>query len=209
MTAPAGYGKSTLLAQWAASEDRGVGWVSLDRFDDDPAALLSLVATAYAQVSGQGDLVDDVQGLGAVALSRAAPLLAAALRTSPIPFVLMLDDSHELRSPGCLDVLGVLISGLPQGSQLVLASRQEQPHLSRLRATGDVIEFVAADLALDAAGAAQVFAATRVNITHPRYGCRGRRPDRRMAGRGLPRSQDRQRQRRQCPDDHRRRPLRG
>jgi LuxR family transcriptional regulator, maltose regulon positive regulatory protein len=39
VSAPAGYGKSTLLAQWARAEDRRVAWVSLDRFDDDPAAL--------------------------------------------------------------------------------------------------------------------------------------------------------------------------
>ncbi len=40
VTAPAGYGKSTLLAQWAEVEDRRVGWVSLDRLDGDPSALL-------------------------------------------------------------------------------------------------------------------------------------------------------------------------
>ena len=52
VTAPAGYGKSTLLAQWAEAEDRPVGWVSLDRFDDDPAALLSVLAAAYGRISG-------------------------------------------------------------------------------------------------------------------------------------------------------------
>ena len=51
VTAPAGYGKSTLLAQWALAEDRRVAWVSLDRLDDDPAALLTLLASAYARVS--------------------------------------------------------------------------------------------------------------------------------------------------------------
>jgi LuxR family transcriptional regulator, maltose regulon positive regulatory protein len=50
VTAPAGYGKSTLLAEWALAEDRRVAWVSLDRFDDDPAVLVSLLASAYARV---------------------------------------------------------------------------------------------------------------------------------------------------------------
>ena len=54
VTAPAGYGKSTLLAQWAGCEDRRVAWVSLDRFDDDPAALLALLATAYARILRDG-----------------------------------------------------------------------------------------------------------------------------------------------------------
>ncbi len=63
VTAPAGYGKSTLLAQWATAEDRRVAWVSLDRFDDDPAVLLTLLASAYARVSpGSTDLVADMGG---------------------------------------------------------------------------------------------------------------------------------------------------
>ena len=78
VTAPAGYGKSTLLAQWAATEDRRVGWVSLDRLDDDPSALLVLLASAYARISGQTDLIADVGGLGVSTLGRAAPRLASA-----------------------------------------------------------------------------------------------------------------------------------
>ena len=116
LSAPAGYGKSTLLAQWARAEDRRVAWVSLDRFDDDPAALLALLASAYARVSpGNADLVADMGGLGVSMLGRAAPRLASALRTSPAPFVFMLDDLHELRPPACHDVLSVVISGIPPG----------------------------------------------------------------------------------------------
>jgi LuxR family maltose regulon positive regulatory protein len=165
VTAPAGYGKSTLLAQWAEAEDRRVGWVSLNRFDDDPAALLSVLAAAYGRISGHTDLVADVRGVGVSTLGRAAPRLAAAFGASPVPFVLMLDDLHELRSPACHDVLSVLISGIPPGSQLVAASRSEQPHLPRLRASGDALEFVAHDLALDAAGARQIFAEAHVELT--------------------------------------------
>ena len=166
LTAPAGYGKSTLLAQWAFAEDRPVAWVSLDRLDDDPAALLTLLASAYAGVSpGNSDLIADMSGLGVSVLGRAAPRLASALRTSAVPFVLMLDDLHELQSPACHDVLSVLISGVPGGSQLVAASRSEQPHLPRLRASGDALEYLASDLALDAAGAEHIFAHARVSLT--------------------------------------------
>ena len=165
VTAPAGYGKSTMLAEWAATEDRRVGWVSLDRFDDDPSALLALLASAYAEISGHSGLVGEVDGLGLSALGRAAPRVASAFRSSPFPFVLILDDLHELRSPGCHDVLSVVISGLPAGSQLVAASRSEQPHLPRLRMSGDAFELVAGDLALDAAGAEQIFAHAHVDIS--------------------------------------------
>jgi LuxR family transcriptional regulator, maltose regulon positive regulatory protein len=165
VTAPAGYGKSTLLAQWARTEDRLVAWVSLDRFDDDPAALLSVLATAYAQISGNIDLTADVRSVGVSALGRAAPRLASALRSSPVSFVLMLDDLHELQSPACHDVLSVVISGIPRGSQLVAASRSEQPHLPRLRASGDAVELTASDLVLDPAGAGHIFAQAQVRLT--------------------------------------------
>ena len=166
VSAPAGYGKTTLLAEWARGEDRPVGWVSLDRFDDDPRLLLTLLASAYARVSpSQAGVVADVGGLGVSMLGRAAPRLAAAFSASPNPFVLMLDDLHELRSPDCHDVLSVAISGIPRGSQLVAASRSEQPHLPRLRVTGEALELLAGDLALDAAGATHIFSHAQVQLS--------------------------------------------
>ncbi|MFC5266073.1 LuxR C-terminal-related transcriptional regulator [Kribbella qitaiheensis] len=166
VTAPAGYGKTTLLAQWALVEDRRVGWVSLDRYDDDPAVLLTLLASAYARVSqDNAGLAADMGGLCVDVLGRAAPRLASAFRSSPEPFVLMVDDLHELHASACHDALGVAISGIPEGSQLVAASRFEQPHLPRLRASGDAVELEAGDLALDETGAEQIFAEARVGIS--------------------------------------------
>jgi LuxR family transcriptional regulator, maltose regulon positive regulatory protein len=166
VTAPAGYGKSTLLVEWAHAEDRRVAWVSLDRFDDDPAVLVTLLASAFARVSsGMADLVADVTAVGVSVLGRAAPRLASALTASPAPFVLMLDDLHELQSPACHDVLEVVISGIPRDSQVVATSRTEERHMPRLRASGDALEFLASDLALDAAGAEQIFSQADVSIT--------------------------------------------
>jgi len=166
VTAPPGYGKSTLLAEWARVEDRPVAWLSLDRFDDDPAALVTLIAMAYARISAEHpDLVADVRGVGLSVLGRAAPRLATALRTSPQPFVLMLDDLHELRSRDCHDVLGMVINGIPPGSQFVAASRSEQPHLPRFRASAEALEFAASDLAFDVSGTGQVFADADIPIS--------------------------------------------
>ena len=143
-----------------------MAWVSLDHFDDDPATLLASLASAYCRAGlGSPDLVLDVRGQGVSVLGRAAPRLAAEFRASLVPFVLMLDDLHELQSPACHDVLGMVISAIPRGSQLAAASRSEQPHLPRLRAAGDALEFRAGDLALDAAGALQIFANAQVNVT--------------------------------------------
>ncbi len=166
VTAPAGYGKTTFLAQWARAEDRRVAWVSLDRYDDDPGVLLTLLASAYAGVTpGNDGLAADMGGRGGDALGRAAPRLAAAFRSTPEPFVLMVDDLQELHASACHDALGVAIAGIPEGSQVVAASRFEQPHLPRLRASGDAVEFEGRDLALDVAGAEQVFAEAQVDVS--------------------------------------------
>jgi LuxR family transcriptional regulator, maltose regulon positive regulatory protein len=165
--APAGYGKSAFLAEWARAEDRPVGWVSLDRLDDDPAMLLASLTAAYRRAGlGSADLAASVGGPGVSVLGRAAPRLAAEFCASPVPFVLMLDNLDELQSPACHDVLGVVISRIPRRSQLATASRSEQPHLPRLRALGDALEFGAGDLAFDVAAARQIFANERVALTN-------------------------------------------
>ena len=166
VTAPAGYGKSTFLGEWAAAEDRCVAWVSLDRFDDDPAALLASLASAYCCAGlGGTDLVFDTRGHGVPVLSHAVLRLAAEFSASLVPFVLMLDDLHELRSPACHDMLGMVISAIPRGSQVAAASRDELPELPRLRAAGDALEFGDDELALDVAGARQIFANVQVSAT--------------------------------------------
>ncbi|AMB58792.1 LuxR family transcriptional regulator [Microterricola viridarii] len=166
VTAPSGYGKSSFLAQWAAAEERSVGWVSLDRFDDDAVKLLTLLASAFVRATGaDAALVTDMRGHGVSALGRAAPRLALALRESPSPFVLMLDDLHELATPACHDVLSVVLDGVPAGSQLVMASRHEQPQVATLRAAGQTLEIGADSLALDADGARRIFAEAQVPLT--------------------------------------------
>ncbi|MFD1827159.1 hypothetical protein [Mumia zhuanghuii] len=159
---PGSVSRAGIIDVARASECRVVGVTAaagLDGYDDDPTVLLTLLASAFAQISpGSIDLVADMGSLGAEVLGRAAPRLAAAFTSSPEPFVLMVDDLHELRASACHDALGVAISGIPSGSQLVAASRFEQPHLPRFRASGDVFELDGSDLALDAAGAEQIFA---------------------------------------------------
>jgi LuxR family maltose regulon positive regulatory protein len=165
ITAPAGYGKSTFLVEWAHAEDRRVAWVSLNRFDDDPAMLLTALASAYWRADlASADLIADMQGPGLSVLGRGAPRLVASFSATPAPFVLMLDDLHELQSPTCHDVLGMVISGMPEGCQLATASRSEQPHLPRLRASRMALELGPGDLALDATGARQIFATAQVNL---------------------------------------------
>lgn len=158
VTAPAGYGKSTLLAEWAAADERTVAWVSLDRADDDPASFLSVLAAASVALAPAVEaVVADMRGVGASALGRSAPLLAGALATAGQSFALFIDDLHWADSLGCQDALEILLARVPEGSQVVLASRRELPLVGRLRVAGDAEEITVADLSLDRRGARRIF----------------------------------------------------
>ncbi|MDR6906596.1 LuxR family maltose regulon positive regulatory protein [Agromyces sp. 3263] len=165
ITAPAGYGKSTVLAEWAALEDRAVAWATVDRFDDDAAALLWLLASACSTISpSAARIVPEMRGVGASVLGRSAPLLAATLRRTATPFVLFVDDLHLADSLACRDALEIVLAGVPEGSQVVLASRHQQPHLARLRAIGAAHEIGVEDLRLGIDGARTIFDQAGVDV---------------------------------------------
>lgn len=160
IVAPAGYGKSTLLREWAGLDDRVLVWLSLDRFDDDPSALVNVLARAFDRAMPGEDRLAAVAALpmsGPAVLGRAAPMLASAIELVESPFVLVLDDLHDAGSPDCQDVLEVALARIPAGSQVVVASRQVPEFLSRLRLDGDLVEIGADQLRLDAGDARRVF----------------------------------------------------
>ncbi len=167
VTAPAGYGKSSLLAEWAEVDPRRSGWISVDRDDDDPDSLLSLLVSSCERLVPEHPalrrtvLVEEDAGPW-----RAARRLAAVLSRVSDPFLLLLDDLHELRSPACHEVLAIVLGGVPPGAQVVCASRFVQPHLARLRAQGDVLDLDARDLALDADGVQRILAEGRGDVTY-------------------------------------------
>ena len=164
ITAPAGYGKSTLLAQWAQTETRRVAWVSLDRFDDDPATLVWLAGLrVQSRVAGHGGPRGRDRGGRRLRAGprRAAPGVSVR-RPAPSPSCSCSTTSTRCGRPRATTRLSVVISGFPGGSQLAAASRNEQPHLPRLRADGETLELVTSDLALDAAGAEHIFANAQV-----------------------------------------------
>lgn len=166
VTSPAGYGKSTLLEEWAATEKRAVAWATVDEHDDDPVTLLTLLATACSEISPRAREVSfGMRGLETGVLGRSAPMLAAAVGQAPAPFVLFVDDIHAAASEACRDVLEVVLGGVPSGSQIVLASRHEQPYLARLRADGTTFEITPEDLRIDRAGAAKIFRAANVSVS--------------------------------------------
>ncbi len=167
VTAPAGYGKTTLLAQWADRDPRTFAWVSLEDRDNDPAAFLTYVAAAVDGIKPVDAGVFRAAASGSDAMwATALPRLGAALSTIGKPIVLVLDDVHELRDRDCLDALEPIAQHLPDGSHLVLSGRVEDGlPLARLRAAGQLLEIGPADLALTDEEAKALFAAVGVDAS--------------------------------------------
>jgi LuxR family transcriptional regulator, maltose regulon positive regulatory protein len=167
VTAPAGYGKTTLLAQWAARDERPFAWVSLEGRDDDPVALLTYIAAALDTVHPIDPGVFRAAAAASDSLwSTGLPRLGAALAGMPTPVVLVLDDVHELKHRDCLDALGPLAKQFSGGSQLVLSGQAECGlPLARIRADRRLVEVGPADLALNDSEASALIAAAGVNIS--------------------------------------------
>ena len=163
VTAPGGYGKSLLLAEWASEDLRPVAWLSLDPDDSDTTLFLQYVALALVQA----EILEADQLPSSVGMANTRSLLPAlrsALATRR-PFVLVVDDTQWLRGDA-LDALLLLARDIPSGSQLVLCGRSDLGRLlSRGRLAGETLELTARDLALDNTEARQLFESMDVDLS--------------------------------------------
>ena len=159
LNAPAGFGKTTLLAQWCASvsEERSFAWLSLDAADNDPVRFWTCAIDALDGLApGTGARAREALGGGAAALQDVAvPLLLNDLAELGRPLVLVLDDYHVIRDPHVHGSMEFLVDHLPEGIHLAIATRSDPPlPLARLRARGELTELRAADLRLSGGEAA-------------------------------------------------------
>jgi LuxR family maltose regulon positive regulatory protein len=145
VTAPAGYGKTTLVADWARRDGRLFAWYGVDETDDESR----FVAHMYAAISRALDTPEDA--------ARVVPahahagwtiaLLARELELSASPIVVVLDGVERLRDPESVRLLARFVDELPQNAQLALVGRAEIPlPLARLRAHGELMELGLDDL---------------------------------------------------------------
>jgi LuxR family transcriptional regulator, maltose regulon positive regulatory protein len=150
VVAPAGYGKTTLLAQWTQRTGHRVGWVSVDQRDNDPAVLLTYLAVALDRVEPiDPRVIRGLAGPGA-SIVGAVPRLAAAMAAMTGPVALVLDHLEVLENQACLDVVAELAAQLPPGAQLLVASRVRPPlPVGLLRVQGRVVELGVEELAMD------------------------------------------------------------
>ncbi len=170
--APAGFGKTTLVAQWLAAGARPYAWVSLDPGDDDPGRLWWHIACALQRACPEfgsetilralrvqsPDFDDDV-----------LPLVAGELAGLPGPVAVVLDDYHFITDRGCHDQVMFLAAHLPPGTQLVLLTRAQPPWpLARMRAVGELAEIRARELRFTPPEAtALVHAVAAVDLSQP------------------------------------------
>jgi LuxR family maltose regulon positive regulatory protein len=166
VTAPAGYGKTTTLAEWDSVDPRPFAWITLDERQDDPSFLASSIATALDRIEPIGPGVFDVLGSARPGLSHALiPRLAEAINGREEPFVLVLDDLHRLDEPQSIELITALSEHLPPGSQFALAARGEPPiPVGRLRAEGRIAELGTAELALTRSETAELLEVAGVSL---------------------------------------------
>jgi LuxR family transcriptional regulator, maltose regulon positive regulatory protein len=141
LTAPAGYGKTTVLSQWAAEDSREFAWVTVDEADADPVRLAGHVALALHRIHPLDPAVFRALAVGDQSPHLAALAhLLASLRKWNRPGVLVLDDVHELRDVAAMNFLRALAAGLPAGFHLAVGSRLRLG-FGRLRSEDRFVEF--------------------------------------------------------------------
>jgi LuxR family transcriptional regulator, maltose regulon positive regulatory protein len=150
VVAPAGYGKTTLLAQWAERRRPRVAWLSVDDRDNDPAVLLTYLAAALDRVEPISHRVfRSLQATPGAAVADVGRLVLS-MTSMREPVVIVLDNVERLTNLECRDMVGEVALRLPTGCQLAIGSRTEVPvPVPRLRAEGRVVEISLEDLALD------------------------------------------------------------
>lgn len=150
LSAPAGWGKTTLLAQWAsgAGEDERFAWLSLDSSDNDPVWFWMYAVAALQKVSpGTGIRAVELLAMGADPVQVVLPTLLNDLDTIANPVILILDDYHQVVGRAVHEQLAFFISRMPANLHLVLATRSDPMlPLARLRASGELAEVRTDDL---------------------------------------------------------------
>ena len=162
LIAPPGYGKTTVLAQWAAHERRPVAWLTLDDLDNDPVVLVRSLGAALSRIGPmdpsvtRGHAHSQERILGA-----SIPRLVSNVYRWGEAALLILDDAHRIENRTSLDALTALLDHLPSNLSVAVAGRAE-PALpfARLRARRDLLEIGTDALALDVEETAALARAT-------------------------------------------------
>jgi LuxR family maltose regulon positive regulatory protein len=140
--APAGFGKTTLMAQARQKlEETGIAtsWLTLDSADNDPSRFLAYLGHALDEISGQDS--DPGAGIDSAPIGEVALALMERVSALTFPFAFFLDEFEVIRSPGVIALVAQFLERLPGAARLVIGSRNVPDlRLARLRAGGQLLE---------------------------------------------------------------------
>jgi LuxR family maltose regulon positive regulatory protein len=143
VSAPAGYGKTTLVSNWLREADVPSAWLSLDESDNDPSRFLQYFMTALQTVipTVRGDRPGILQAIQPAPFDALLSSLINEITAHTDPFVLVLDDFHLIHAQPILEMLTFLLEHMPPSLHLVLLSRTDPPlPLARLRARNQLVD---------------------------------------------------------------------
>jgi LuxR family maltose regulon positive regulatory protein len=158
ISAPAGFGKTTLVTEWIADHAQPVAWLALDEGDSDPIRFLTYVVAAMQTIAPEmgAGLLNLLQAPQPPPIETLLTPLLNALAALPHDFVLVLDDYHVLDSTEIDSVLAYVMDNQPPQMHLVITTREDpRLPLARLRGRGQLTELRAADLRFTAEEAAK------------------------------------------------------
>jgi len=165
ISAPAGYGKTTLLASWIAALQKtgagapwAVGWLSLDAGDNDPTRFLAYLTAALekAHPRATADTRALLSSSGTFPDTAPLSMLINSLQELDRQVLLVLDDYQFIQNPSIHQGLSYLLERLPENVHIVIATRSDPPiPLARLRARNQLAEIRAHDLRFSAQEAAE------------------------------------------------------
>lgn len=144
VSAPPGFGKTTLIRDWVAGANGRAAWLTLDEGDGDPRRFLNYIIAALRQADeGIAHTLPDLAPIAAPqeALAALVNALAASLTASGSALMLVLDDYHTIRNFAVHDLVAFLLANQPPGFHLAIGTREDPPlPLARLRARDQITE---------------------------------------------------------------------
>ncbi len=158
VSAPAGFGKTVLVADWVRQRSSPTVWLSLDALDNDPVRLAAHLGRALDDLGAPqlSEVAELVRRAGSFE-GPARNLLGAALADVSCEACLILDDFHEIKSKGALALLDPFLTSRDGRLRLVVLSRTDPPMpLTRARLAGQLLELRATDLAFSASEATEL-----------------------------------------------------
>jgi LuxR family maltose regulon positive regulatory protein len=148
LVAPPGYGKTTLMAQWAQRTESRVAWLSCDDADNDPVVLLSALAVALSRIGPVDPAIFSALASSGADITVVPRFVAAVAPVQP-PVTVLVDHAEAVTNRQCLNTIAEFALRLPPGWQFALASRTVVPlPTARLRVNGGILEVTADDLAM-------------------------------------------------------------